>query len=93
MSAQHQTAKTSYVKVNDVTYAYRKLGEPKYWVVYHDMMTNYTGLVHRLLQIYDTPRTLEWALEREQKAETTGQGQSHPPNLVSIENGGQFVLG
>lgn len=28
MSAQHQTAKTSYVKVNDVTYAYRKLGEP-----------------------------------------------------------------
>lgn len=72
---------------------YRKLGEPKYWVVYHDMVTNYTGLVHRLLQIYDTPRTLEWALEREQKTETAGEGQNQPPNLVSIENGGQFVLG
>jgi hypothetical protein len=71
---------------------YRKIGGAKYWVLSTDGALQYSGFIMRAIGVYDTPRTLEWALEKESKNCDRGEYLYRKPNLIKIDNGGCFVL-
>ena len=70
---------------------WRKIGGAKYWVASHNSELWYSGIMMRLLWVYDTPRTLEWALEKEAK-DGSKAGQEDDPIVLEIENGQSLVL-
>ena len=65
---------------------WRTIGGAKYWVPSHDDPLGYSGLLMRALWVTDTPRTLEWALDKE------GRGKGNDPKLVKVDNGASFIL-
>ena len=67
---------------------WRSIGGAKYWIPSHHSELWYSGLLMRALWVYDTPRTLEWALGRE----LSKDGKLDDPNLVEVKNGESFVL-
>lgn len=72
---------------------YRRIGGAKYWVLTHHSKLWYSGILMRLLWVYDTVRTLQWALDEE--ANIDGKGLELPggtPDLIEVENGHCFVL-
>jgi len=44
---------------------WREMGGARYWVLSHTAQLGYAGVVMRVLGVYDTPRTVEWAVEQE----------------------------
>ncbi|KAG6115414.1 hypothetical protein E4U14_000879 [Claviceps sp. LM454 group G7] len=67
---------------------YRMLGEVHYWVVSNDSLLNYTGKFMRLSRTADTPRTLEWALDREVSEKIVRER----PSVYKVANGGCLIL-
>ncbi|KAL6835527.1 hypothetical protein V8C40DRAFT_282899 [Trichoderma camerunense] len=45
---------------------YRRI-QPKYWLANHDALFTYNGLLYKSVQLNDVGRTVDWALEQEQK--------------------------
>jgi len=80
---------------------WREMGGAKYWVLSHTAQLGYAGVIMRVLGVYDTPRTVEWAVEQE-KAELMEEEEKEGvegkrrregvPEVVEVENGGRFVL-
>ena len=70
---------------------WRKIGGAKYWVPSHDNELWYSGIVMRALWVNDTPRTLDWALDKEGREKVQG-GKGDDPKLVKVENGDSLVL-
>jgi hypothetical protein len=69
---------------------YRKVGGVKYWVETHNAPLDYSGIVMKGLRVRDTERTVDWAVEEERN---DGQGKGkEKPNVVSVGNGGVFIL-
>lgn len=72
---------------------YRRLGGVKYWVPSHNSVLSYAGVLLRVLRVVDTPRTLDWGLEDEEKRLGKAvQEIGGKPNAVPVENGASFVL-
>ncbi|KIW97777.1 uncharacterized protein Z519_01361 [Cladophialophora bantiana CBS 173.52] len=72
---------------------YRRVGGTKYWVPTHSAPLHYSGIFMRLLRVNDTPRTLQWALDKEKQNDSKALGPSaSTPNLTQVENGGCLVL-
>lgn len=72
---------------------YRKIGGAKYWLLTHHAALLYSGIMMRLLWVYDTPKTIEWALDEEkQKSRDDVERQGGKPNVIEVDNGGCFVL-
>ncbi|KIX94304.1 uncharacterized protein Z520_10014 [Fonsecaea multimorphosa CBS 102226] len=72
---------------------YRKIGGAKYWLQTHHAALVYSGIMMRLLWVHDTPKTIQWALEKE--AQESGNDVEHKggrPNVIEVDNGGCFVL-
>lgn len=69
---------------------YRCIGGAKYWVSTHNQELWYSGLVMWALWVYDTRRTLSWALEQEGKGE--GKKADIVPDFREVGNGKCFVL-
>lgn len=72
---------------------FRRVGGTKYWFATHDSSLKYAGIIMRMLWVNDTLRTLEWALENEDKQDADeGKEDGMKPNLIVVENGGMRVL-
>ncbi|KAF2484107.1 hypothetical protein BDY17DRAFT_322981 [Neohortaea acidophila] len=72
---------------------FRAIGGAKYWVLSHSSLLQYTGALMRMLWVTDTPRTIEWALEREASTVVKGdKGKLGKPDMVDVQNGKMFVL-
>jgi len=82
---------------------WREMGGAKYWVLSHTSVLGYAGILMRLMGVYDTPRTVEWAVEQEktenektEKEEVQGAegniGKGEVPEVVEVDNGACFVL-
>ncbi|KAK3674934.1 hypothetical protein LTR78_005278 [Recurvomyces mirabilis] len=69
---------------------WRMLGEPKHWIVSHNLPLEYAGVVMRMLWVHDTPRTIEWALGRE-GSEAKG-GAKTVPRVLHIGSGQASLL-
>ncbi|KAF4445553.1 hypothetical protein F53441_10721 [Fusarium austroafricanum] len=70
---------------------YRKIGGAKSWILNHDNDFKYAGLFLWVNYSYDLPRSMEWALEEEQK-EYERSGDIESPNFIKVGNGGAVVL-
>ncbi|KHN98296.1 uncharacterized protein MAM_04057 [Metarhizium album ARSEF 1941] len=68
---------------------YRKLGDPKYWVLSHDLPLTYTGIFMRLSRAADTSRALEWALDQEMLEDRVHKKR---PDVFQVKNGACLVL-
>ncbi|KAL7941109.1 hypothetical protein V8C42DRAFT_199274 [Trichoderma barbatum] len=68
---------------------YRKI-EPKYWLANHNALFTYNGLLYKGAQLNDTGRTVDWALEQEQKANNYAEVKK--PNFIEVANGACFIL-
>ena len=72
---------------------YRRIGGAKYWVLSHHAELWYSGFMMRLLWVYDTPRTVQWALDKEARESSKDLApKGGTPNVVDVGNGGVFVL-
>lgn len=74
---------------------YRALGECRYWIVSHSGKLNYTGLVLKLFKTNDKPRTLEWALQEEQRDRDRRADEKvlgNNPNVTQVANGASLIL-
>ncbi|KAH7174683.1 uncharacterized protein B0J16DRAFT_348960 [Fusarium flagelliforme] len=70
---------------------HRKVGGVDYWVVSHSAHMAYSGFIMRALWTVDTHRSIEWALEEEQKNDPSS-AKYERPNVVKVLNGGSKVL-
>nr|OQO15502.1 hypothetical protein B0A51_16913 [Rachicladosporium sp. CCFEE 5018] len=73
---------------------HRAAGDPKYWVTSHNSPLLYSGVLMHMLYVYDTPRTIDWAMEQEASALSSEQRVKGliKPNVIDVENGGRLVL-
>lgn len=76
---------------------YRNLGDVRYWVLANHLLLNYTGVFMRLSRTADTARTLEWALDEEQRRLNAKPSSEKirtkaKPHVVQVTNGECFVL-
>ncbi|KAF4454259.1 hypothetical protein F53441_3260 [Fusarium austroafricanum] len=69
---------------------HRKVGGVEHWVSTHSAEMKYTGVLMTILWTVDTPRTIEWALNEEQKENPTSK--TKPPNIIKVPNGGSTIL-
>ncbi|KAM0350661.1 hypothetical protein ACHAPU_003149 [Fusarium lateritium] len=69
----------------------RRVGGVEHWVVTHSSELEYTGVFMRVVGTSDTPRTIEWALEEEQKKDPSIE-RVELPNFVKVSNGGSTIL-
>lgn len=69
---------------------WRRLGGCEYFVVSHDSVLQYSGMLLNLLWVTDVPRTLEWALGLER--EKDGKEGELRPEPVRVGNGEGLVL-
>jgi hypothetical protein len=71
---------------------YRRIGGVKYWVQTHHSTLWYSGIIMRTLWVYDTPRTLQWALEKEALDDSVEKREGGKPSVINVDNGGCLVL-
>lgn len=72
---------------------FRRVGGMRYWITTHDSPLQYAGIIMRMLWVRDTPRTLDWALEKEATNDDREiKSPKAKPNLIVVENGGMQVL-
>ncbi|KAL7785419.1 hypothetical protein V8C43DRAFT_291324 [Trichoderma afarasin] len=69
---------------------YRRI-QPKYWLANHDALFTYNGLLYKSVQLNDVGRTVDWALEQEQKVSGVCS-KAMKPNFIKVANGECFVL-
>ncbi|KAF5659568.1 hypothetical protein FHETE_9352 [Fusarium heterosporum] len=69
----------------------RKVGGVEHWIVTHSSELEYTGVFMRVVGTKDTPRTIEWALEEEEKKDSNLERVALP-NVVRVANGGSMIL-
>ncbi|PTB58413.1 hypothetical protein M431DRAFT_479895 [Trichoderma harzianum CBS 226.95] len=69
---------------------YRRI-QPKYWLANHDALFTYNGLLYKSVQLNDVGRTVDWALEQEQKVSGV-YSKAMKPNFIKAANGECFVL-
>ncbi|PVI03085.1 hypothetical protein DM02DRAFT_588383 [Periconia macrospinosa] len=66
---------------------------PKYWIRSHDSLLDYRGVIMRLF-VRDYTRTIESGIQEMlgKKTEADKVKEERKPNLVTVDNGGCFVL-
>jgi hypothetical protein len=70
---------------------FRQMGGAPYWLSTHNSDLAYSGVLPWLLWVHDTPRTLQYALDREAEG-PQGKVELDAPNYVEPGNGGLIVL-
>ena len=71
---------------------YREIGGSKYWISTHSSKMWYSGFIMRAFWVYDTPRTVAWALEQEEEREGEGEKKGRVPDFREVQNGRCLVL-
>ncbi|KAL6689706.1 hypothetical protein J3F84DRAFT_398927 [Trichoderma pleuroticola] len=57
--------------------------QPKYWLANHDSLFTYDGLLHKSVQLNDVGRTVDWALEQEEKVDGISYGVQPSSEVVN----------
>jgi hypothetical protein len=70
----------------------RKLGGVGSWLVSHDALLGYSGILMRMLYVHDVSRTSAWAVEEEAKRSKEGESTTPVPKFLEVDNGASVVL-